>query len=145
MSTLAAAPESKNKVTLRRLIEEVYNQGNLAVADELYTANAVRHDPATPDVPKGPAFAKQIALRYRTAFPDLRLTIEDMLFDGDKAAVRWMSTGTHQGNLEGIAPTGRNFSLGGISILRFANGKIEEEWVHWDSLGLMKQLGIIAQ
>lgn len=145
MSTPAAAFEHENKATIRRVIEEVYNQGNLAVADELYTANAVRHDPATPDVPRGPEFAKQITLRYRTAFPDLRLTIEDMIVDGDKVAVRWASTGTHLGELQGIAPTGKNVSLGGITIVRFANGKIEEEWANWDALGMLQQLGIISQ
>lgn len=145
MSTPAAASEHPNKAIVRRLIEEVYNQGNLAVADELYTTNAVRHDSATPDVPKGPEFAKQIAARYRRAFPDLRLTIQDMLVDGDKVAIRWASAGTHKGELQGIAPSGKNFSLSGISIIRFANGKIEEEWVNWDTLGMMKQLGVIPQ
>ncbi len=145
MSTAAAPSENDNRAIVRRLIEEVYNQGNLAVADELYSMDAVRHDPATPDVGRGPEFAKQIASRYRRAFPDLRLTIADMVVEGDKVATRWASTGTHQGELEGVAPTGKNFSLSGISIARFANGKIVEEWVNWDALGMMKQLGIIRQ
>lgn len=145
MSTAAAPSENDNRAILRRLIEEVYNQGNLAVADELYSMDAVRHDPATPDVGKGPEFAKQIATRYRAAFPDLHLSIADMIVEGDKVATRWTCTGTHQGVLQGIAPTGKNISLSGISIGRFANGKIAEEWANWDTLGMMKQLGIIPQ
>ena len=145
MPTAAATAANKNKASVRRVIEEIYNQGNLAVADELYATNAVRYDPATPDVGRGPEFAKQIAIRYREAFPDLHLTIADMIVEGDKVVIRWASSGTHQGNLQGIAPTGKNFSISGIHIARFADGKIVEEWVNWDTLGMMKQLGIIPQ
>ena len=68
-----------------------------------------------------------------------------MVVEGDKVATRWVSTGTHQGELQGIAPTGKNISITGISVARFANGKIAEEWANWDALGMMKQLGIISQ
>ncbi len=145
MSTAAAASANENKASVRRLIEEIYNQGHLAVADELYAANAVRYDPATPDVGRGPEFAKQIATRYRGAFPDLHITIADMIVEGDKVVTRWTATGTHQGELQGIAPTGKTFSISGISIARCADRKIVEEWVNWDTLGMMKQLGIIPQ
>jgi steroid delta-isomerase-like uncharacterized protein len=142
MSTTAATAAEDNRARVQRLIDEVYNQGNFSIADELFADNAVRYDPATPDIERGPAGSKQVASRYRQAFPDLQITIHDMVVDENKVAARWSSTGTHSGDLQGIAPTGKTFSITGISILRFADGKIVEEWANWDTLGMMKQLGL---
>ena len=133
----------ENKAIVRRVIEELWNKGNLAVIDELYAADFVRDDPATPGVPGGPDSEKQVATMYRSAFPDLRLTIEGMIAEGDQVALRWTSTGTHRGDLQGLAPTGKSIQTSGITILRFANGKVVEECARWDTLGLMQQLGAI--
>jgi steroid delta-isomerase-like uncharacterized protein len=145
MSTAAAKFAEQNKTCVRRVFEEIYNQGKLSVADELYANNAVRHDAATPDVPRGPASAKEVATRYRTAFPDLHLAIEDMISEGDKVATRWSAKGTHQGDLQGVSPTGKTFSITGMYLARLTDGKIVEDWSNWDTLGMMKQLGVITE
>jgi steroid delta-isomerase-like uncharacterized protein len=134
-----------NKAIVRRLFEEVWNKGNLQVADELFGPNYAHHDPSTPDVGRGPEGEKKRATLYRNAFQDLRLTIEELFADGETVAVRWNCRGTHKGELSGLAPTGKQISITGISIARFAGGKMVEGWVNWDALGLMQQLGVVAE
>jgi steroid delta-isomerase-like uncharacterized protein len=134
-----------NKTAVRRLFEEVWNKGNLPVTDELFAPNYAHHDSSTPDVGRGPESEKKRATLYRTAFPDLRLTIEDIIAEGETVTARWSCKGTHKGDLSGIAPTGKQFTISGISIARFTNGKMVEGWVNWDALGLMQQLGVIAE
>ena len=134
-----------NKNVVRRLFDEVWNKGNLPVADELFAPNYVHHDSSTPDVGQGPESEKKRATLYRTAFPDLRLTIEDITAEGETVMARWSCRGTHKGDLSGIAPTGKQFTISGISIARIANGKMAEGWVNWDALGLMQQLGVVPE
>jgi steroid delta-isomerase-like uncharacterized protein len=141
----APTPAKEHTDKVRRVIEEFYNQGRLGVADELYAHDYARYDPATPDVVGGPDGARQVATRYRNAFPDLHLAVKDMLAEGDKVTTRWTASGTHKGDLQGIAPTGNSMEISGLTIMRFTGGKIVEEWTNWDTLGMMKQLGIISQ
>ncbi len=135
----------KNKTIVRRLFEELWNKGNLSVADELFTPNYDHHDPSTPDVGRGPESEKKRATLYRTAFPDLRLTIEDIIAEGDAVMARWSCRGTHKGDLSGIPPTGKQFTISGVSIARVAGGKMAEGWINWDALGLMQQLGVVPE
>ena len=134
-----------NKKVVRRLFEEVWNKGNLPLADELFAPNYEHHDASTPDVGRGPESEKKRATRYRTAFPDIRLNIEDIIAEGETVMARWSCRGTHKGDLGGIAPTGKQFNISGVSIARFANGKMAEGWVNWDALGLMQQLGVVPE
>jgi steroid delta-isomerase-like uncharacterized protein len=134
-----------NKNVVRRLFEEVWNKGNLQVTDELFTPNYVHHDSSTPDVGRGPESEKKRATLYRTAFPDIRLTIEDIIAEGETVVARWSCRGTHKGDLSGIAPTGKQFNITGVSIARFASGKMAEGWVNWDALTLMQQLGVVPE
>ena len=134
-----------NKNAVRRLFEEVWNKGNLQVTDELFTPNYTHHDASTPDVGRGPESEKKRATLYRAAFPDFRLTIEDLIAEGETVMARWSCRGTHTGDLSGIAPTGKQFTISGVSIARFANGKMAEGWVNWDALGLMQQLGVVPE
>jgi predicted ester cyclase len=78
---------------------------------------------------------------YRAAFPDVKITIDDVIASGDKVALRWHSEGTHRGELEGLAPTGARGSVTGISIDHWKDGKVVESWTEWDNLGLARQLG----
>lgn len=133
----------QNKNVVRRLFEEVWNKGNASVADELFSSNYNHHDSSTPDVGRGPDSEKKRVALYRTAFPDIRLTIEDMLAEGETVMARWSCRGTHKGDLNGIAPTGKQFQITGVSIARFTNGKMFEGYVNWDALGLMQQLGVV--
>src|SRR4029453_3920357 len=134
-----------NKTVVRRLFEEVWNKGYLPVADELFAQNYSHHDSSAPDFGGGPESEKKRATLYRTAFPDVRLTIEDIIAEGETVTARWSCKGTHKGNLSGIAPTGKQVTITGISVVRFTNGKMAEGWVNWDALGLMQQLGVVAE
>ncbi len=132
----------QNKAISRRVFEEIISQGNLSLVDEIFASNYVDHDPANPDV-SGPDGFKLLVSKYRSAFPDLRLTVDDIFAEGDEVVVRWAWSGTHEGDLEGVAPTGKKMGGEGITISRFSGGKIEEDWANWDALGLMRQLGVV--
>jgi steroid delta-isomerase-like uncharacterized protein len=134
-----------NKTVIRRLFEEVWNKGNLPVADELFAQNYSHHDSSTPEFGRGPESEKKRATLYRTAFPDVRLTIEDIIAEGETVTARWSCKGTHKGDLSGIAATGKQFTISGISVTRFASVKMVDAWVNWDALGLMQQLGVVAE
>ncbi len=133
----------ENKAIARRAIEELFNQGNLDVADELIAPNYVNHDPVSPEEARGPEGFKQLVCGFRSAFPDLHFRIEDQIAEGDTAMTRWSALGTHQGELMGIAPTGNQVSVTGVGIDRIAGGKIEETWVYYDALGMLRQLGVV--
>ena len=112
-------------------------------AEELLAPDYVVHDPGTPGRTGGVEGENQVAKMYRTVFADLRFSVEDVLTEGDRSVIRWTTRGTHQGELLGIAPTGKAVAIPGISILRIAGGKIAEHWLNWDTLGLLQQLGAI--
>ncbi len=128
----------------RRLLEETFNDGNFALIDEFVAPQAVNHDPAEPAHMRGlrgPEVLKRTVQIYRTAFPDVRMTVDDVITAGDKVALRWHSEGTHRGELEGLAPTGNRGSVTGISIDQWRDGKVVESWTEWDNLGLARQVG----
>jgi len=129
-----------NKAHVRRGFEAV-NQKNLAVFDELLTPDVVFHSAST--TMQGLEAYKQFLSMYMTAFPDLHFTIEDMIAEGDTVVARFTTRGTHQGNLMGIPPTGKQVSGTGMFIDRIVNGKGVEQWFHTDDLGLLQQLGVI--
>jgi steroid delta-isomerase-like uncharacterized protein len=131
----------ENKALSRRLIEEVWNQGKLAVIDELVAPNYVDHDPTGPI--HGPEGFKQFVSMYLTAYPDTHFTIEDQIAEGDTVVTRWTARGTHKGPLMGIPPTGKQVTVTGISIGRVVNGKTVEGWSNYDTLGMMQQLGVV--
>jgi steroid delta-isomerase-like uncharacterized protein len=128
----------------RRLLEQSFNTGNFELIDQLVAPEAVEHDPSLPaqmrDL-RGPDGIKRIVTMYRTAFPDVRMTVDEAIASGDKVALRWHSEGTHRGELAGLAPTGVHGSVTGISIDRWQDGKIVEVWAEWDNMGLARQLG----
>ncbi len=80
----------------------------------------------------------------RTAFPNLHLTIHEMIEDADRVAVRWHSTGTHDAPFRGIPPTGRTVTMSGTTFVRFDKSKVAEEWVHWDDTDITRSLGVIT-
>jgi steroid delta-isomerase-like uncharacterized protein len=135
----------QNKSVVRRLIDELWNKGNLQVADELIAPTYMHHDPSSPDFGKGPESEKKRVNLYRNAFHDLRLNIEDLYADGETVVARWSCRGVHKGDLSGIAPTGKQFAITGVTICRFTDGKIVEGYVNWDALGLMRQLGAVPE
>jgi steroid delta-isomerase-like uncharacterized protein len=88
-------------------------------------------------------FKQRWVSMFRTAFPDLQLSVEDQIAEGDRVVTRYTGRGTHQGELMGIPPTGNEVSVGGTIISRVSGGRIEEEWNNFDALGMMQQLGVI--
>jgi steroid delta-isomerase-like uncharacterized protein len=132
----------ENKALSRRSFEEVWNQGDLAAIDELYDAHQVAHGLGV-EIPAGTAGLKQFVTMYRTAYPDTHFTIEDQIAEGDKVATRWTATGTHRGELFGLAPTGKRVTVTGMALSRIANGKLVETWNHFDALGQLQQLGAV--
>jgi steroid delta-isomerase-like uncharacterized protein len=134
----------QNKALVRRAFEEGFNQGKVAVFDELTASNATFHDPNVPGGKyTGPEGLKQVDQIYRIAFPDARYTINDQIAEGDKVVTRWTATGTHKGQLMGIAPTNKRVTVTGISIGRYQDGKVVEWWSSYDMLGLLQQLGVV--
>ena len=128
----------------RQLLERSFNEGNFELIDRLVASDAVNHDPATPAQMRhvrGPEVLKGMATMYRAAFPDLRITVDDVIAADDKVVLRWHSEGTHRGELAGLAPTGARGSVTGMSIDRWKDGKVVEAWAEWDNLGLARQLG----
>ena len=128
---------------LTRKFYDLYNENKPAELDTVYASSFVNHDPANPDLPKGPEAMRQIIKRYRTAFPDSRFTVEEQIVEGDLVATRWTSQGTHKGPLRDIAPTNKKVKLSGLTLNRISRGKVVESWSNWDALGLMQQIGAV--
>jgi steroid delta-isomerase-like uncharacterized protein len=126
-----------------RLITEVFGAGKYDVVDELVAPGAIGHDPAQPGPIAGPEAVKESARGYRAAFPDLSFTVDQTVEQGEYVATRWTSRGTHKGELFGIAATGKEATVSGITIDRWQNGKVVESWTNWDTLGLLQQLGAV--
>ena len=133
----------ENKAVSRRVAEEIFNGGNLDLADELYASDYVLHDPSLPEDLIGPEGIKQYAAMNLGAFPDGHVTVEDQIAEGDKVVSRWTATSTHTGDLMGIPPTGNRVEISGVTINRFSGSKIAEDWYQGDDLGMMRQLGLI--
>ncbi len=134
---------TENKAIVRRFIEEAFNKNNTAVIDEVCASDYTHHDSLAPSARSGPAALKEVLSVYHTAFPDMRLTIDEQVAEGDKVVTRWSGRGTHRGELMGLAPTGRPATVTGIQIDRITGGKFTEGWVNWDPLGLLPELGAI--
>ena len=122
-----------NKAVVRRWVEAV---------DELLTDSYVCHDPNSPEV-HGPEEEKRLIAMYLTAFPDLHFTVEDMVAEGDKVATRIGISATHRGELLGIPPTEKRLAFTAMELYRLAEGKIDEQWINMDTLGMIQQLGVV--
>ena len=129
----------------RRFYDEVCNKRQLAVADQLFSATHVYHDPSSPWVGKGPAGIKDLIGVYHRGVNDAHWDVHEIIESGDTVISRWTGRGTHTGELLGIPPTHRKVNVDGIWIHRIAGGKIVESWNCWDTLGMLQQLGVVPQ
>jgi steroid delta-isomerase-like uncharacterized protein len=134
---------AENIAVVRRLIDEVWNQRAFDVLDDLFAADAIISESGVPFPIRGPLCAKEGIGAACTAFPDIRINIDDLFAADDKVVLRWSSHGTHRGEMQGLPPTNRPMTMTGIAIYRFAGGKIVEEWMNNDTLGMLRQLGVI--
>jgi steroid delta-isomerase-like uncharacterized protein len=135
----------ENKALARRWFDDLFNAQNLAVADEIIAPDHVNYDPTLPDIPNGPEGEKYVVNVYRGAFPDAQITIEDQIAEADRVVTRWSGLGTHRMEFMGVAPTGNQVRVTGITINRIAGGKIAESWSQYDALGMMQQIGAIPE
>ncbi len=140
-----------NRALVNRFHLELFDQGDLTVADDTFSDDFVAHAPGAPvgwlDGVEG---VKRAATALRAGCTDIRvLDREDTTTKGGKVAVRWVMTATHTGDLFGVPPTGRRFTITGINVFRMdpngPGGKIAELWVQWDRVGLMQQLGAVPE
>ena len=132
----------QNKALVKRAWDEVFNQKKLAVVDELWSSDYIYHGPQGQEF-RGTESLKQLLSHYLEAFPDLHIEVEDLIAEGDKVVSRVISRGTHKGELQGIAPTGKEVTTTIILITRLEGGKFAEDWESRDDLGMLQQLGVI--
>jgi steroid delta-isomerase-like uncharacterized protein len=125
----------------RSYVERVLNSGDLDAIDEIMAPDYVGHVPGFPDADR--EGDKQLIAMLRSAFPDLRVSIEDQIVAGDRAVHRLRAEGTHLGEFQGMPPTGRRVVVTGVNINRFVDGRVAEAWGFLDMLGLMQQIGAI--
>ena len=134
--------EDRNKALSRRFYDELWSQGDLEAIPELVSEDFVDHHPL-PGAPPGREGLAALVTTWRTAFPDMRETCEDLIAEGDKVVGRFTMRGTHGGEFIGVLPTGRSVTMSGIDIFRVAGGKIVEFWYAERLLELMQQLGAV--
>lgn len=133
----------QNTMLVRRAIEEVWNGGNYANLGDYVAEDIVIHASPPGEEIHGRKGIIQFYGALRAAFPDLHFTIEDQIADGDRVVTRWSASGTHNGEFQGISPTGKTVRITGIDIDRFAGGKVVECWPEANELGLLQQLGVL--
>jgi steroid delta-isomerase-like uncharacterized protein len=132
----------KNKQLILQFYEEVWGQGDLEFAKEVFNENYERHDLRADNPLAGAAGQMQIAGDFRRAFPDVEIQIDLIFGDDEYIAARWTMIGTHTGQWNDIQPTNKKVSFSGVNLFRFENGKVAEIWNHRDDFGLTQQLGI---
>ena len=133
---------SENKAIVRRFIEEVLSGNQVAQVETLVAPHYINHL-LPPGMAQGPEGEKAFIGMFRSAFPDFRMTVEDLLGEADRVAGRWVFTGTHTGAFQGIPPTGHRVTMTGMNIFRLENGQIVDNQSNFDQFGLLQQLGVI--
>ena len=130
----------EDNIAAQEHLAENINAGKVEIAVESFAEDAVDHDPA-PDQGPGREGFKQFFDALTGAFPDAHIEPEQMVADGDNVAVAYTLTGTHEGDFNGVEPTGKKIDVRGVQIGRFEDGKIVERWGSSDELGILKQIG----
>ena len=130
-----------NKALTRRWFEEVWNKGREAVIDELLSPDVVAHGLSeTGDVGRGPESFRQFWRQFRAGIPDIQVTVDQVISDGDTTAARFTARGTHSGDGLGVKATGRPINVSGMCMMRWKGGQIAEGWNEFDAAGLMRQI-----
>ncbi len=136
----------ENKAIVQRILSEFWQNGNVAVLDELLASDCINHEQSNPEV-RGKEACKQWAIDVRMAnrqgFPDFDITVEDMVAEDDKVVKRWVFQGTHSGQFAGIPPTGKRVTMRGITLYRLTQDRVSEIYWNYDVFGLLQQVGAI--
>ena len=135
----------QNKATAGRWFSDIITRGQLNVADEIFAANHIIHDPHEPPAgwPNGPKGLKMVASVFGGGFSGWDIALEEQIAEGDKVATRWKASAINTGSVMGIPATGKVVRVTGVNVTRFAEGKIVESWFNFDMLTLLQQLGAI--
>ena len=135
----------QNKITAGRWFSDIIAQGRLDVANEIFAANHIAHDPHGPPTgwPNGPEGMQMVASVFGGGFRDWDIALEDQIAEGDRVATRWVASATNTGEVMGMPPTGNAVRVTGVNVARFAAGQIVESWFNFDMLTLLQQLGAI--
>ena len=132
----------ENKTIARRITEEIWGSGNLALIDDLFAPNNVDHNPMPGLAPSREGLKQGVTMMH-AAFPDLHTQVDGLIAEGNKVVARFSGRGTQKGELMGIPPTGKEVTVAGIQICRIADGKVVEDWSELDYMGMMTQLGVV--
>ena len=136
---------AENKALVQKMVDVIQNQHQLERMADFFEPNFVNHLDHMPDSPLNSIEkAQQVFQQMFTALPDLRVTIQRQVAEGDTVMTHKIFQGTHVGSFMGVAPSGQPITFGVIDILRVENGKIVEHWAIQDRLGLMQQLGLMT-
>jgi steroid delta-isomerase-like uncharacterized protein len=136
-------PTQEQAKAIERYSTEVWGQGNVEVVDDIFASDYVRHGPDLEGASfDGTKSLKELVALYRTALPDLKVPIEAMVGEGDMVVTRWGASGTNDGPMLGVPPTGKPCQVFGFWMHRFEGDKIAEEWVTWDTHGFLQQIGV---
>jgi steroid delta-isomerase-like uncharacterized protein len=138
-------PPDELKAMARRFFEEVWNQGSLSALDELTAPEAVAHVVGHRGPIQGVDAIRQTVVMYRSAFPDIHYTVEDQIAEGDKVLSRWTIRATHRGELQGIPPTGKSFTISGMTVDQGRDGQFIQSWINWDMLSMLQQIGVVPE
>jgi len=134
---------NQNTTNGQRFFEDMLGKANWDLANEILAPEIIMHHPSSPQPVAGVKNVVGFLGAFREGFPDMNMKVEFTFGEGEMVAVRWQMSGTHTAVLFGIPPSGKSVSVAGISLLRFSDGKVVEDWVSEDSLGLMQQIGVI--
>jgi len=132
----------QGKSIIRRVFDEAFNQGHLAVVDELLAPDGISHHLSW-GTPANRMGLKQLIAMFRTAFPDLHCTIEDEIIQGDKTAAHWTMRGTHKGLFLGNSPTSNPIVAEGLIYACIREGQVIENWIMIDQMSILQQLGLV--
>jgi steroid delta-isomerase-like uncharacterized protein len=133
----------QNKTIARRIVDEGWTKHDPKILDQLFSNDAVLHDPRDPSLARGPQGAKSTLERSLRAFPDIKINIEREIAEGDYVVQHLLVTGTNTGEFNGMPATGKKTSVTGVMTSKIKDGKVIEAWSLFDSLGLMQQLGVV--
>jgi predicted ester cyclase len=137
--------EAENREIVRRLNDDVWQEGKVELIDELYTEDYHEHNAALPEDIHGRDGNREKLAMFHSAFSDITVTTEDLIAEGDKVAVRDRFTAVHDGEFMGAEPTGNRIEVQGMVIYRIEDGKAAEAWVQADMMGMMQQLGLAPE
>ena len=141
--TTATQTCEANKAVARRLANEVFSQGNMKTLEEIFASNYVNHTMPVPGIPGNREGFKQVVLATRTAFPDVKVDVQDVVAEGDLAVFRDVVHATSKGAFMGVPPNGRRLEWTEIHFLKIADGKIVDHWANFDQVGILRQLGVL--